>query len=431
MHIVVVGGGAGGLELATRLGRKLGKRKRARITLVDRNQTHIWKPLLHEVATGSLDAGVDEVSYRAHAHNHHFRFVLGTMSQLDRTSKTITLSPLRSPEGKEVLPERTLTYDHLVLAIGSVSNDFGVNGIAEHCIFLDTPQQAERFRQRLVHGFLRLDQQLESNPEARLNIAIVGGGATGVELAAELYNAAELFKVYGLDRVSLEHLSVTLLEAGPRILPALPDRIAGSATQELRALGVDVRTQAKVVKADEQGLHTAEGELIASDLMVWAAGIKAPEFMRNIGGLETNRINQVVVNTHLNPADDDHIHVIGDCAACPLPNGQWVPPRAQSAHQMASLVYRNLLAALSGKPLRDFKYKDHGSLISLSHYSTVGSLMGNLTKGSMMIEGRVARLVYISLYRMHQLALHGWLRMILITIVERVNHILKPRLKLH
>ncbi|MFY0666282.1 MAG: NAD(P)/FAD-dependent oxidoreductase [Natronospirillum sp.] len=431
MHIVIVGGGAGGLGLATRLGRKLGKRKRAQITLVDRNQTHIWKPLLHEVATGSLDAGVDEVSYRAHAHNHHFRFVLGTMSQLDRTAKTITLSPLRSPEGKDVLPERTLNYDHLVLAIGSVSNDFGVEGIAEHCIFLDTPQQAERFRQRLVHGFLRLDQQLETFPEAQLNIAIVGGGATGVELAAELYNAAELFKVYGLDRVSLKHLKVTLLEAGERILPALPDRIALSAQHELRALGVDVRTQTKVVKADDLGLHTADGELIASDLMVWAAGIKAPDFMHQIGGLETNRANQIVVNSHLNPADDAHIHVIGDCAACPLPNGKWVPPRAQSAHQMASLVYRNILAALADKPLKDFKYKDHGSLISLSHYSTVGSLMGNLTKGSMMIEGRLARVMYISLYRLHQLALHGWLRMILMAIVKRVNHILKPRLKLH
>lgn len=431
MHIVVVGGGAGGLELATRLGRKLGKRNKAKVTLVDRNQTHIWKPLLHEVATGSLDAGVDEVSYRAHAHNHHFSFVLGTLSGLDRATKTITLAPLLSSEGQEVLLERTLSYDHLVLAIGSVSNDFGVPGIAEHCIFLDTPAQAERFRQRLVHGFLRLNQQLETQPDAKLNIAIVGGGATGVELAAELYNAAELFKVYGLNNVSLSHLSVTLLEAGERILPALPVRIAGSAHMELRALGVDVRTQAKVVKASADGLHTADGELIHSSLMVWAAGIKAPDFMQALGGLATNRNNQVLVNMHLNPEDDSTIHVLGDCAACQLPDGKWVPPRAQSAHQMASLVYKNLLAVRNEKPLHIFKYKDHGSLISLSHYSTVGSLMGNLTRGSMMIEGRMARLVYISLYRMHQLALHGWVRMILITIVERVNHILKPRLKLH
>ncbi|WP_151704553.1 NAD(P)/FAD-dependent oxidoreductase [Nitrincola alkalilacustris] len=431
MHIIVVGGGAGGLELATRLGRKLGRRKKAEITLVDRNQTHIWKPLLHEVATGSLDTGTDEISYRAHAHNHHFRFVLGSLSQVDREARTITLSALTSSEGQEILPERTLSYDYLVLAIGSVSNDFGIEGIAQHCMYLDSPQQAERFRQRLVNGFLRLNQQLETDPQARLRIAIVGGGATGVELAAELFNAAELFKVYGLEKVTLDHLQITLLEAGTRILPALPPRIAASARDELAKLGVDIREGAQIVKAEKGVMHTQTCDQIHADLMVWAAGIKAPDFLRDIEGLELSRNNQIVVTPSLQVSNDPHLYVLGDCAACPLPDGGWVPPRAQSAHQMATLVYKNLVACLSGKPQKPFKYKDHGSLISLSHYSTVGSLMGNLTRGSMMIEGRIARVVYISLYRMHQLALHGWIRTILMTVVERVNRILKPRLKLH
>ena len=431
MHIIVVGGGAGGLELATRLGRKLGRRKKAEITLVDRNQTHIWKPLLHEVATGSLDTGTDEISYRAHAHNHNFRFVLGSLSQVDREARTITLSALTSSEGQEILPERTLSYDYLVLAIGSVSNDFGIEGIAQHCMYLDSPQQAERFRQRLVNGFLRLNQQLETDPQARLRIAIVGGGATGVELAAELFNAAELFKVYGLEKVTLDHLQITLLEAGTRILPALPPRIAASARDELAKLGVDIREGAQIVKAEKGVMHTQTCDQIHADLMVWAAGIKAPDFLRDIEGLELSRNNQIVVTPSLQVSNDPHLYVLGDCAACPLPDGGWVPPRAQSAHQMATLVYKNLVACLSGKPQKPFKYKDHGSLISLSHYSTVGSLMGNLTRGSMMIEGRIARVVYISLYRMHQLALHGWIRTILMTVVERVNRILKPRLKLH
>lgn len=431
MRIVVVGGGAGGLELATRLGRKLGRRKQAEITLVDRNQTHIWKPLLHEVATGSLDSGLDELSYRAHAHNHHFRFVLGQMQQLDRQQKVITLAPLLNQEGEEVLPERTLEYDHLVLAVGSVSNDFGVPGIAEHCTFLDNPKQAQRFQRDLVNGFLRLNQRLEHEPEARLRIAIVGGGATGVELAAELFNAAELFHVYGLSRVSLKHLQVTLLEAGERILPALPDRIAASAHHELSQLGVDVRVKAQINGADADSLITQTGDRIPADMMVWAAGVKGPDFLRDIEGLEVTRSNQIVVNPYLQPENDLSIHVLGDCAAFTMPDGARVPPRAQAAHQMATRIYKNLVAQHKGKSPKPFVYKDHGSLISLSRYSTVGSLMGNLSGGRLLIEGRIARLVYVSLYRMHQLALHGWLRTALITVVEKVHHVLKPRLKLH
>lgn len=431
MRIVIVGGGAGGLELATRLGRKLGRSGKADVILVDRNQTHIWKPLLHEMATGSLDAGMDELSYRAHAHNHHFRFVLGSLNQVDRAKKRLTLAPLMSRDGEEVLPERTLDYDHLVIAVGSVSNDFGVPGIAEHCIFLDSPKQAEYFHDKLVNSFLRLSQNLQTDPTAKLRIAIVGGGATGVELAAELYNAAELFKVYGLERVSLKHLHVTLLEAGPRILPPLPERIAASAHHELSELGVDVQTDAQIVSASAHSLKTKAGDDIPADLMVWAAGVKAPEFLRELAGLEFRPNNQIVVNQYLQPAEDPSLHVLGDCAACPLPNGGWVPPRAQAAHQMADAVYRNLVAAQAGKPLRPFRYKDHGSLVSLSRYSTVGSLMGNLTRGSLRIEGRIARMVYVSLYRMHQVALHGWLRTLLIAVVNRVNHVLKPRLKLH
>lgn len=431
MRIVVVGGGAGGLELATRLGRKLGRRKQAEIILVDRNQTHIWKPLLHEVATGSLDSGLDELSYRAQAHNHHFRFVLGSMQELDRQQKVITLAPLLNQEGDEVLPERTLGYDHLVLAVGSVSNDFGVPGVAEHCTFLDNPKQAQRFQRDLVNGFLSLNQRLETEPEARLRIAIVGGGATGVELAAELFNAAELFKVYGLNRVSLQHLQVTLLEAGERILPALPDRIASSAHYELTQLGVDVRVKAQIIGSDVGHLNTKAGDRIPADMMVWAAGVKGPDFLCEIEGLEATRSCQLVVNEYLQPANDKAIHVLGDCAACTLPDGTRVPPRAQAAHQMATLIYKNLANQLKGKPPKPFVYKDHGSLISLSRYSTVGSLMGNLTGGRLLIEGRIARIVYVSLYRMHQLALHGWVRTALITVVEKVNHVLKPRLKLH
>ncbi|PKH01340.1 FAD-dependent oxidoreductase [Psychromonas sp. MB-3u-54] len=425
--IVIVGGGAGGLELATELGDKLGRKKKAHITLVDKNRTHLWKPLLHEVAAGSLDDGIDALSYRAHAKNHHFSFQLGALSDIDRENKHIQLDELLDNDGIKILPECTVSYDILVFALGSVSNDFNTKGVREHCIFLDSPKQAKKFHHRMLNKYL----QLGVHQTNKVNVAIVGAGATGVELSAELYNALEQVTSYGFEDIKSTDLNVSLVEAGGKILPALPERISSSAHQELLKLGVSVRTNTLVTEATAAGLMTKEGELIEADLMVWAAGIKAPDFMKEIAGLETNRINQLVVKPTLQTTLDDNIYAIGDCASCALPNGGFVPPRAQSAHQMASLVAKNIRATLDNKALSSYKYTDYGSLVSLSNYSTVGSLMGNLTKGSMKVEGTVARLVYISLYRMHQVALHGYVRTGLITLVERINKILRPRLKLH
>ncbi|WP_116472782.1 NAD(P)/FAD-dependent oxidoreductase [Zobellella maritima] len=428
-RIIVVGGGAGGLELATKLGRKLGRKGKAEIVLVDRNRTHLWKPLLHEVATGAMDAGIDGLSYRSQAHNHGFSFHLGTLTDIDRDEKTIKLAPLLDDNGRQMVGERALKYDILVLAIGSVSNDFGTKGVRDHCIFLDSPQQAERFHGELMNRFL---QYAESDTvDEKVDIAIVGGGATGVELSAELYNAVEHLGAYGFKKLNRNCLRLTLVEAGPRILPVLPERISAMAHKELKALGVDVRTATMVVEATEEGLMTKDGELIPANLMVWAAGIKAPAFMKDIAGLESNRINQLVVKPTLQTTRDDHIFVIGDCASCPQGDGKTVPPRAQSAHQMADQAFDNIVAQLNNKPLKAYVYKDHGSLVSLSRYSTVGSLMGNLMRGSMMVEGRVARTVYISLYRMHQVALHGYMRTGMMMLVGRINRMLRPKLKLH
>lgn len=428
--IIVVGGGAGGLELVTKLGRKLGRTGKAEVMLVDKNRTHLWKPLLHEVAAGSMDAGLDGLSYRSHAHNHGFNFQLGTLSDINRETKTITLGPMLDESGKPMLKERTVKYDILVLAIGSVSNDFGTKGVKEHCIYLDSPSQADHFHDELINRFLQYGEG-ELGGDNKVDIAIVGGGATGVELSAELYNAVEHLSAYGFKNLSTDCLRLNLVEAGPRILPALPERLAGMAQQELRELGVNIRTNTKVVEATADGLKTADGELIPATLMVWAAGIKAPAFLKDIGGLETNRINQLTVKSTLQASRDDSIFVIGDCAHCMQENGQPVPPRAQSAHQMASLAYSNIVALLNDKPLKPYVYTDHGSLVSLSRYTTVGSLMGNLMRGSMTVEGFVARTVYVSLYRMHQVALHGYVRTGLIMFVERINRLLRPRLKLH
>ncbi|MBZ9663464.1 NAD(P)/FAD-dependent oxidoreductase [Pseudomonas sp. LMG 31766] len=430
-RIVIVGGGAGGLELATRLGRKLGKSGAARIILVDANLTHIWKPLLHEVAAGSLNSSEDELNYVAQAKWNHFEFQLGRMSDLDRAGKSITLAPTLDDDGQVLMPERRITYDSLVIAVGSTTNDFGTPGAAEHCIFLDTRAQAERFHRRMLSHYLRAHAN-ESEDGSKIDIAIVGAGATGVELAAELHHAAKQLAAYGLNRIRPEDMRITLIEAGPRVLPALPERIARPVHKTLEKLGVTVLTGAAVSEVTADGLKTADGNFIPASLKVWAAGIRAPGFLKDLDGLESNRINQLQVRPTLQTTLDDDVFAFGDCAACPQPGteGRNVPPRAQAAHQQASLLAKSLRLKISAQPLPEYRYRDYGSLISLSSFSAVGNLMGNLT-GSVMLEGWLARVFYVSLYRMHQMALYGVPRTLLLMLSDRIGRSTEPRLKLH
>ncbi len=432
IQIVVVGGGAGGLELVRRLGAKFG-RKNHDIILIERNRTHIWKPLLHEVAAGALDANLDEVGYRSHCHRWGYRYFLGTLEGIDRSNRQVVLAPLLDEDGTELVARHRIRYDYLVLAIGSVTNDFGTPGVAENCLVLDDRAGADRFRNRLLNHCLRVSRAMSLDPHAdeHVRVAIVGGGATGVELAAELYNSAGALRHFGLEVFDESRMKVSLIEAGPRILPALPARLAAAAEGELRALGVDVRTDTRVREALPRSIVCEDGEQIEADLLVWAAGVKAAPVLSRLG-LETNGNNQLVVTSTLQTTRDTRIFAIGDCCSF-TPEGQDrpVPPRAQTAHQMASAAFTNISRIMRGKPLKPFIYKDHGSLVSLSRFSTVGSLMGNLVGGRMAIEGRLARFVYMSLYRMHLIAIHGWIKGIALLLVGRVNQIVRPQLKLH
>jgi NADH dehydrogenase len=431
-QIVVVGGGAGGLELVRRLGGRYG-RARHDIILVEKNRTHIWKPLLHEVAAGSLDANLDEVGYRSHCHRWGYRYFCGALESVDRAARQVILAPLIDEDGSELIGRHAIRYDYLVIAIGSVSNDFGTPGVAEHCLCLDDRTGADRFRNRLLDHCLRVSREMsvDAAADAHVRIIIVGGGATGVELAAELYNAAAALRFYGLEVFDESRLQITLLEAGPRILPALPERLAEAAHEELEALGVEVRTGVRVTEAVPHAILTEGGGRIEADLMVWAAGVKAPAILAGLG-LQTNRNDQLLVRDTLQTVEDDRIFAIGDCCSYTPPGAERpVPPRAQAAHQMAASAFGNLARLMAGKPLRPFVYHDHGSLVSLSRYSTVGSLMGGLIGGRMAIEGRLARFVYTSLYRMHLIAIHGWVKGLALLAIGRVNRIIRPRLKLH
>jgi NADH dehydrogenase len=432
-QIVVVGGGAGGLELVTRLGAAFGREK-FDVILVEKNRTHVWKPLLHEVAAGSLDANLDEVGYRSHGHRWGYRFFYGTLEGIDRDSRHVIIAPILDEDGSEIMGRHRIRYDYLVLAVGSVSNDFGTPGVRRHSLFLDSRAQADRFRSKLLDHCLRVSRSMSEHPEldARVRIAVVGGGATGVELAAELYNAAAELRHYGLEVFDESRLAITLIEAGPRILPALPEDLANAARAELEALGVRVLTGMAVVEATQEGMKTGNGEFIPAEIRIWAAGVKGPDILKDIGGLETGRGNQLLVRPTLQTTRDDRIFAIGDCALF-MPEGaaRPVPPRAQAAHQMASAAFLNLKRLIAGRPLKPFVYHDHGSLVSLSRYSTVGSLMGNLVGGRMAIEGRLARFVYASLYRMHLFAIHGVFKGAAMVVYSWVNKIIRPRLKLH
>lgn len=432
-HLVVVGGGAAGLELATRLGDRLGRRGRAEVTLIERARTHLWKPMLHVIAAGSMDPNEHELNYLAQAHWHHFRYRLGELTGLDRARKELQLAATFDEEGRAVTPARSFRYDTLVIAIGSVTNDFGTPGVTAHAVPLETPQQAVRFNRRLVNACIRAHSQDGPVRPGQLHVAIIGAGATGTELAAELHRTARAVVAYGLDRIDPQRdIRIVLIEAAERILPGLPERISTATLKLLRELGVEVRTGARVAEVAADGVTLAGGEFIASELVVWAAGVKAPEVLRELDGLETNRINQLVVGPTLQTTRDPDIFVIGDCAACPWPGHTTpVPPRAQAAHQQAAHMVGQIERRLAGQPLRSFVYRDFGSLVSLGNYSTVGNLMGFLLGRTLFVEGLFARVMYQSLHALHERALHGNGRTLLGILSRNLSHRAGPRVKLH
>lgn len=399
--IIIIGGGAGGLELATDLGDKLGKTDKAQITLVDKNSYHLWKPLLHEVATGVLDEQVDNIYYASQGQQHNFEFTQGTFTDLDRDSKRITVIN----HNDESI---SIDYDILVIAIGSTSNDFGTPGVKEHCIFLDDQNAAIRLRETLINkftSFCSIIDDHQSTDQDKIRIAIVGGGATGVELASELPNMVEKFGACGRNKMCSDLLDVSVIEATDRILPALPEKTAISITKTLEKQGIHVLTKTMITKAENDGFYPKDGGIIKADIMIWTAGVKAPDYLKEISGLESSRSNQLVVKPTLQTSRDDSIFVIGDCAYAMQENGHASPPTAQAAHQMAKICYENIINILNNNPLKSFKYTDNGTIISL--HDTAQGVVKIAGKSEMSVKGWFALIIHRLLYRMHQASLLG------------------------
>ncbi|AFN56117.1 NADH dehydrogenase [Zymomonas mobilis] len=433
-RIVVVGGGAGGLQLVRALGERFGKE--ADVILVDRSPTHVWKPLFHEVATGALDADLDEVSYRYHGKHWGYHYVRGTLEDIDRKNHEIILEPLVDEEGHKISDQERLRYDYLVLALGSVANDFNTPGVRENCLFLDSRAQADRFREHLFDACASASRTMIAQPgmEKPVRVTVIGAGATGVELSAELYNTAIELGNFGLEKFGANCMKVTLVEAAPRILAPLPEFMAEDAHTVLQRLGVDIKTNTMVVEAGEGFIKTKDGQTIESDIQLWAAGVKAPDFLSKVEGLEVARSNQIIVKPTLQSTTDDRIFAMGDCCSCKLPEAERpVPPRAQAAHQMADTVFENIVRLRKGEPLKDFAYRDYGTLLSLSRFAAIGdlSLSGKKNVGKRVVKGRIARFFYNSLYRLHLLAIHGWVKGSAVLAAAMAHSMLRPKVKLY
>lgn len=428
-RVVIVGGGAAGLELATSLGRN----RRLAVTLIDKSRTHVWKPKLHEIAAGSMDTSRHEVGYLAHARKHGFVFRIGQMSGLDRVARLVTVDPYVDSEGEQVTPRRNVPYDTLVIAVGSQCNDFGTEGVLKNALKLESLGDAVRFNRKLMNACFRAQAQDGPLTAAQLRICIIGAGATGVELAAELHRTGQ--EVLNSADAALNgraKLEIHLIEASDRILPALPARLSAAAHGLLSSSGIHVHVGASVSSVDEGEVTLKDGRTIPAEISVWAAGVKAPALLKALDGLETNRLNQLTVRPTLQTTLDSSILAIGDCAACMRPNGDgYVPPRAQAAHQQASFLARHLSQFIAGGSLPPYRYRDFGSLISLGDFSTVGNLMGSVVGRNMFIEGVFAKLMYKSMYKMHELALHGWWRVARETLARSLTPSTGSKVKLH
>ncbi|WP_374586423.1 NAD(P)/FAD-dependent oxidoreductase [Pseudoduganella sp.] len=426
---VIVGGGAGGLELACKLGRKLGPQQ---VMLVDSRLYHIWKPSLHEVAAGTLDIHQEGLSYQMLAHDNGFTYVYGAMTALDAAARELTVAAITSEGGEAVLPERRIGYDSLVMAVGSTSNYFGVPGAAENTISLNATEDAERFRLTLLKLLTKAALQKGQDGAAGVDVVIIGGGATGVELAAELREASGVYTSYGFGHLDpVRDVRITLLEGAPRILAPLPERVSGAALKLLNERGIKVVTDCRVTAIAPD--HVSVGEQrYPSDIVVWAAGIKAPAFLATLG-LPVAKGGQIEVTGDLQVKGVPGVYALGDCALCLGPDGKPVPPRAQAAHQQADYLLETFLREARGKAPqgKPYAYRDYGSLVSFGQSTSVGSLMGSLRGFNWFVEGFFARMMYVSLHLLHHQAVLGTIRTGVLALARFLVKRATPLVKLH
>ncbi|MDL2191866.1 FAD-dependent oxidoreductase [Cobetia sp. LC6] len=456
--IIIVGGGAGGLELAVRLAKEGHKD----VLLIDRDTSHVWKPRLHEIAAGLGRRQVDELGYAGLAEQWGFRYECGTLESVDPEQQQITLAaiPGREDQASAEVPTRVRGYRQLVLALGGVTPDMGVEGVLEHACLLDSPDDAERIAQQFSRGLLANHVAMETAPtgDAGLSanqgsveggakdssgrpyqVVIVGSGATGVELAAYLHEARGMHDAPAPKGAKVE---ITILEATETFMPGVSQELRESIHQRLEEQGINIELSRQVAKVSPSSVEISEGDESVTreaDLVVWAAGRVGPAIVEEIDALESNKKRQFKVTPGLQCLGHDSIFALGDCAnidEAPL------PPTAQVASEQAEFLAAELPRRQQGEPAQAFEFKDRGTLLSLSSAGSVGELSGKLSdklgnaqgrKGNddLQVRGRFARAAYQGLQRQHQFLLLGPFKGSAEVVSDVLRRSMGPRLKVH
>ncbi|GIU40507.1 NADH dehydrogenase [Shewanella sairae] len=399
-RIVIVGGGAAGLEIASMLGRSVNSQDE--VILVEGETHHYWKPRFHEIAAGTFDSDLDTICYFSHGANNGYMHYQAWMTDVNRAAKQLVV---RKPNGET----DTLAYDYLIIAIGAISNDFATQGAKEHCLFLDTPEQAR-------NSWHQISSLLRSGKDCTVNI--VGAGATGLELAAELAKvSAELS-----ENPYAAWLNINLIEAADRVLPNGPVKMSEQALLRLEKYQINVMLNTRIASVEADRMTTSDGQVLNAEVQFWAAGIKAPDWLKEIGGLQSNSLNQLVVEQTLMTTFDSSIFALGDCAAIPQVDGSQVPPKAQAANRAAVHLAKNLVAHLKGKSLKPFVYNDGGMVVAIGHNFAISTMMND----RLILKGRLVRRLYDTIFRLHQKTVSGYLAMSRLIIFKRLKCLFKP-----
>jgi len=385
-RLLILGGGFGGLDVARAIGRSRAARGYWDTLLVDKENFFQFNPLLPAVAVGAVETRHIVWPLREMARHRHIRFHKNKATRIDLDRRVVTLH--------NGLEER---WDALVIAVGSVTNWYGVPGAEENARPFKTIVDAMTLRARVVELFEMAEQAQEDAQKRRLlSFVIVGGGVTGVEVAAELLDMTRDTLLPKYPSLSASHLSVTVLEGGERVVPAARPEHSAYVRRFLETRGVRVETGARVTRVEPRRVHLADGRAFDGFTLVWTAGVCPPPLVQELP-LQRHRDGRLLVDERLHPLEPqgrprEDVFVIGDCAASAKPGGGMQPQLSQTAIAMGAHVGETLVRAAHGRPPRPFRFQDAGYIISLGQHSSVLDVFG------VALSGRLAWLGWAAAY---------------------------------